>query len=68
MGKRRGILTSDQREAVESNYMNLTYHPSKMRSDIEEQIDSFGEDLRILKENDRELYEKVLNTVNASKS
>ena len=63
MEKRRGILTESQREAVESDFKNLTYHPNKMRADIEEQIDSFEEDLRILKEHDRELYDLVVEAV-----
>ena len=64
MGQRRGILTKDQREAVKAGYMNLTYHPNKMKADIEEQIDSLEEDLRILKEHDEELYEKAVETFN----
>ncbi|MUV60608.1 hypothetical protein [Halobacterium sp. CBA1126] len=65
MDQRRGILTEQQREAVKSEYKNLTYHPNKMRSDIEEQIGSFEEDLQILKQYDRELYEEVLDAVDS---
>lgn len=65
MGKRRGILTKDQREAVKSDYKNLTYHPNKMRKDIEEQIDSLEEDLRLLKQYDEELYEKAVESFEA---
>jgi len=61
--ERRGILTKDQREAVKSGYRNLTYHPGKMKSDIETQIESLEEDLRILKQHDEEFYQKILKAV-----
>lgn len=57
---RRGILTESQREAVKSNYRNLSYHPNKMKADIETQIESMEDDLRILKQHDRELYEQAV--------
>ena len=63
MEKRRGILTKSQREAAQSEYKNLTYHPNKMRADIKEQIESFKEDLCILKAYDRELYDQVRDAV-----
>ncbi|MFC4248303.1 hypothetical protein ACFOZ7_15420 [Natribaculum luteum] len=66
MEKRRGILTESQREAVQSEYKNLTYHPNKMRADIEEQIESFEEDLHILKQHDRELYDRIVEAVEES--
>lgn len=66
MEKRRGILTESQREAVQSEYKNLTYHPNKMRADIEEQIESFEEDLHILKQYDRELYDRIVKAVEES--
>jgi len=65
MEQRRGILTESQREAVQSEYKNLTYHPNKMRADIEEQIDSFEEDLHMLKKNDQELYDEIISVVNS---
>lgn len=61
--ERRGILTEDQREAVQANYRNLSYHPGKMRADIETQIDSLEEDLRILKQHDHELYKSVVESI-----
>jgi methionyl-tRNA formyltransferase len=66
MEKRRGILTESQREAVQSEYKNLTYHPNKMRADIEEQIDSLEEDLHILKQYDQELYDRIVQAVEES--
>jgi len=66
MDQRRGILTESQREAVQSEYKNLTYHPNKMRADIEEQIESFEEDLRILKRHDRELYDRIIEVAEES--
>lgn len=66
MEKRRGILTESQREAVQSEYKNLTYHPNKMRADIEEQIESFEEDLHILKQYDRELYDRIVQAIEES--
>jgi hypothetical protein len=66
MEKRRGILTESQREAVQSEYKNLTYHPNKMRADIEEQIESFEEDLPILKQYDRGLYDRIVKAVDES--
>lgn len=66
MEKRRGILTESQREAVQSEYKNLTYHPNKMRADIEEQIESFEEDLHILKQYDRDLYDRIVKAVEES--
>lgn len=61
--ERRGILTKDQREAVRANYRNLSYHPNKMRSDIETQIESLEEDLEILKQYDSEMYNKVIKKI-----
>ena len=66
MEKRRGILTESQREAVQSEYKNLTYHPNKMRADIEEQIESFEGDLHILKQYDQELYDRIVQAVEES--
>lgn len=66
MDQRRGILTESQREAVQSEYKNLTYHPNKMRADIEEQIESFEEDLHILKQHDREFYDRIVKAVEES--
>lgn len=66
MNKRRGILTESQREAVKSEYKNLTYHPNKMRADIEEQIESFEEDLQILKQHDREFYDRIVEAIEES--
>ena len=66
MDQRRGILTESQREAVQSEYKNLTYHPNKMRADIKEQIESFEEDLRILKQHDQELYDRIIKAVEES--
>lgn len=63
---RRGILTESQREAVKSDYRNLSYHPNKMRADIETQIESMEEDLRILKQNDKEMYEKAVEAFEAT--
>ncbi len=60
---RRGILTKDQRESVKEGYRNLSYHPNKMRIDIETQIESMEEDLRILKQHDQELYEKAVHCI-----
>jgi len=66
--ERRGILTKDQREAVKSGYRNLSYHPGKMKSDIRTQIESFEEDLRILKQEDEELYEEIIDSIESVES